>query len=121
MEGGAVTNREFFIACWEQEHSTFVKVLKAVPGDKLDYRPHPRSRSAAELMWLQVLEKRCWFELLETGDINWKVPPATMSLDEMVAAYEIAHRELVPRLKQLDDKTWDERRTRFLIRRPCVL
>jgi len=45
-----MTNREFFVECWEQEHPTFVKVFKAVPADKLDYRPHPRSRSAAELV-----------------------------------------------------------------------
>ncbi len=109
-----MTNREFFIWCWEQEHPTFVKVFKAVPADKLEHRPHPRSRSAAELVWLQVLEKQCWFELLETGKINWKVPPPTMSLKEMIAAYEKAHAELAPRLKKLDDKSWNEKPTQFL-------
>ncbi len=110
-----MTNREFFIQCWEQEYPTFVKVLKAVPADKLDYRPDPRSRSAAELVWLQVLEKRCWFELLETGKINWRVTPPTMRLNEMVAAYEKAHAELAPRLKKLDDESWDKKSTQFVM------
>lgn len=82
-----MTARECFLQCWEQEYPTFVKVLKAVPADKLDYRPDPRSRSAAELVWLQVLEKRCWFDLLETGKINWKLTPPPSRLDEMIRAY----------------------------------
>lgn len=110
-----MTNREFFIECWEQEHPTFVKVMKAVPADKLDYRPHPRSRSAAELVWVQVLEKRCWFELLDTGKITWRVPPAPLGLEEMLAAYGKAHAELAVRLKKLDDKSWNEQLTQFLL------
>ena len=69
-----MTNREFFIRCWRQEYPTFVKVLRAVPADKMDYRPDPVTRSAAELVWLQVEEKQCWFELLETGTIDCKRP-----------------------------------------------
>jgi uncharacterized damage-inducible protein DinB len=110
-----VTNKEFFLRCWQQEHPTFIKVLKAVPANKLDYRPDPRSRSAAELVWLQVLEKRCWFELLETWQINWKLTPPSSRLDEMIGAYEKAHEELVPHVKKLTDETWDTRSTQFLI------
>jgi hypothetical protein len=91
-------NREFFLQCWKQEYPTFVKVLRAVPPDKLDYRPDSRSRSAGELVWLQVLEKRCWFELLDTGKIDWKVTPPTMSLDTMTKAYQKAHTDLAPHL-----------------------
>jgi uncharacterized damage-inducible protein DinB len=110
-----MSNREFFQRCWREEYPTFVKVLKAVPADKFEYRPDPRSRSAAELVWLQVLEKRCWFELLETGQINWKVTAPEMSLDEMIRAYEKAHDDLAPHLKQLDDDAWDTQTTQFLI------
>jgi len=53
-----MTNREFFIRCWRQDYPTFVKVLRAVPADKMDYRPDPVTRSAAELVWLQVEEKQ---------------------------------------------------------------
>lgn len=110
-----MTNRRFFLKCWLEEHPTFLKVLKAVPGDRLDYRPDPRSRSAAELVWLQVLEKRCWFELLETGTINWTVTAPPAKLAEMISAYEQAHHELLPHLEQLDDERWDRQSARFLI------
>jgi uncharacterized damage-inducible protein DinB len=110
-----MTNRQFFLKCWQAEHPTFLKVLKAVPADRLDYRPDPRSRSAAELVWLQVLEKRCWFELLETGMINWKVTAPPNDLASMISTYERAHDELLPHVEKLDDDTWDRRSTQFLI------
>lgn len=110
-----MTNREFFIRCWQDEYPVFINVLKAVPADRLDYRPGPASRSAADLVWLQVLEKRCWFELLETGTINWKVPPPHGNLDDMISAYEQAHAELVPLIRKLDDKSWDEKPTQFVM------
>ena len=110
-----MTNREFFFQCWKQEYPTFVKVLRAVPPGKLDYRPHPRSRSAGELVWLQVLEKQCWFELLETGKINWNMTEPTVSLDAMINAYQKAHTELAPHLEKLDDGTWETKSTQFLM------
>jgi uncharacterized damage-inducible protein DinB len=110
-----MTNREFFIRCWEDEYPVFLKTFRAVPADRLDYRPHPQSRSAADLVWLQVVEKRCWFELLETGQIHWELPPITMSLPEMIAAYEEAHRILAPRLRKVDDTSWHLKPTQFVV------
>jgi len=110
-----MTNREFFIRCWEDEYPVFVKTFKAVPADRWDYRPHPNSRSAADLLWLQVIEKQCWIELLETGKINWAIPPITMNLAQMIAAYERAHRELAPRLRQVDDSSWAWKPAQFVV------
>jgi uncharacterized damage-inducible protein DinB len=110
-----MTSREQFLRCWRQEHPTFVRALRAVPPDELDYRPDPRSRSAAELVWLQVLEKQCWFELLETGEIDWKVTPPDTDLEGMIALYERTHAELAPRLSGVDDEAWETRPTRFVM------
>jgi uncharacterized damage-inducible protein DinB len=110
-----MTNRQFFLKCWQEEYPTFLKVLKAVPDDRLDYRPDPRSRSAAELVWLQVLEKRCWFELLETAKINWTVTAPPAKLAEMISTYGQAHHELLQHLEKLDDERWDRQSTQFLI------
>jgi len=110
-----MTNREFFIHCWEDEYPVFLKVMESVPAERLDYRPCPSSRSAADLLWLQVVEKRCWIELLDTGKINWKMTPPTMTRDQMITAYKQAHEELAPRLKKLDDKTWNEKLTQFVV------
>jgi hypothetical protein len=54
----------------------------------------PFTRSAGELIWLQVEEKQCWPELLETGKIDWRPTEPVLSLDDMIRAYEKAHGEL---------------------------
>lgn len=110
-----MTNREFFIKRWRQEYPTFVKVFRAVPVDSLDYRPDPVTRSAAELIWLQVQEKQCWFELLETGKIDWKETPPSLNLHDMIRTYEKAHAELAPALERVDERTWNEKLTQFVM------
>ena len=47
-----MTDREFFLARRKVELPAFVNVLKALPADKLDYKPHPNSPSAQQLAWL---------------------------------------------------------------------
>jgi uncharacterized damage-inducible protein DinB len=109
-----MTNREFFIKRWEEEYPTFLKVFRALPQDKSDYRPHPRSRSAAELVWLLVLEEQACSGWIEAGKVEWKETPPPMRLADAIAAYEKAHAELAPRLKKLDDETWEEKKAQLL-------
>ena len=110
-----MASREYFLECCEREGPVFVKVFRALPADQLDYRHHPRSRSAAELVWLLVLEEQSGIELAQTGKIEWKESPPKKSLAEMVADYEKAHAELAPLLKKLDDRTWEETSGRLLV------
>jgi uncharacterized damage-inducible protein DinB len=109
-----MTNREFFIQRWNAEYPAFVKVFRALPPDRLDYRPHPRSRSAAELVWLLAQEEQAGVELINTGQIDWKETPPPGSLDEMTGAYERSHAELAGRLEKLDEAAW-ESRGKFLL------
>jgi hypothetical protein len=46
-----MTIREFLESRRKAEYPVFIKVLKALPKDRLDYRPHERSPSAAEIVW----------------------------------------------------------------------
>lgn len=110
-----MTNREFFIQRWEEEGPAFVRVFQALPGDKLDYRPHLRSRSAAELVWVLVLEEQAGMEFIKTGQIDWKETPPQGSLQAMIAAFEKAHAALGPLLKSVDDKTWEEKKVKLLV------
>lgn len=110
-----MTNREFFIERWEQEHPAFLRVLQALPPSRLDYRPHPRSRSAAELVWLLAYEEQTGSELIDTGEINWNETPPPPSLEEMIGVYEKAHSELAPRLARLDDRRWEEDKVQLVV------
>ena len=77
--GKELSNREFFIQRWEQEHPAFVRVFKALPPGALDYRPHPRSRSARELVALLVSAQKSCIELCKSrksmySGLRWQEP-----------------------------------------------
>jgi len=108
-----MTNLEFHVARRKAELPAFLKVLKALPAGKLDYRPHAKSRSAAELAWVLAAEEKALLGLLETGVIDWKEdkPPA---LDEIVRTYETSAAAVNARLEKLDASGW-EKPAKFLM------
>jgi len=106
-------NREFFIHRWEHEHPAFLEVFKALPPDRLDYQPHPASRSAGELAALLVSAERSCAELCETGrssynsGIRFHPTEGFTTLEEMIQAYKKHHGALAGRLNSLTDATWN--------------
>jgi hypothetical protein len=108
-----LSNREFFIRRWELEYPSFADVIKALPPAKLDYRPHPASRSAGELVALLVSVEKACAELCESGRSSFnsglRFHPNTgfTALEEMIGAYEQHHRVLAAKLYDLDDVTWN--------------
>lgn len=116
-----MSNREFFLERFEAEYPATLRVLRALPAGKIDWRPHARSRSASELVALLVYELQTGIELCRTGELNrdesaMKAGP----LEEMIASFERNHKTLVEHLHRLDDATWN-RKTRFLVKGMPVL
>ena len=110
--GRELSNREFFIQRWEQEYPAFVRVFKALPANRLDYRPHPRSRSAGELVALLVSAQQSCIELCKSqksvySGLRWQEAGTFGTLAEMIAAYEGDHGTLVAQLHTLDDSSWN--------------
>src|SRR5436190_13798118 len=105
--------REYFQECFEAEKPKFVRVLKAVPADKADYRPHPRSTSAGDLVWLLASELRDACELVDRGEVSFVAHPAP-TVPESIAAYERNAADLQTRVATLDDARWDKK-ARFLV------
>jgi len=116
-----MTNLQFFIKRWSEEFPVFVRVLKALPQEKLDYRPHPRSRSAAELLSLLVTEEQTSSEMLDTGQINWQEPAPASQLSQAVQSFEKAHQELENRLKKLDETNWEKKKAKLVVGGQAVL
>ena len=98
--------REYYMQCLKTEVPTFIKVLKAVPSDQASYRPHPRSTSAGDLVWLLAVELRDACELLERGEVNYVETPAP-GVSEAVAAYEKNAAALQAQVAKADDARWD--------------
>ncbi len=104
-----MTNLEFCIARRRAERPAFIRVLKAIPGSRLDYRPDPKARTAVELAWLLTVEERALLSLLDTGMVEWKETPPPKSLDVIVAAFEKSSDEVNARLEKLDESEWDKK------------
>jgi len=111
-----MTVREFFVKCWKQEEPKFGKILRALPPARLSYRPHERSASAAELAWQLAEEQRVLNEMLDTGEVHWKMErtPHPATLDEIIAAWDERTAALRQRIEALDDAKWDGKVT-FLL------
>jgi uncharacterized damage-inducible protein DinB len=97
---------DFCIARRKAEQPAFVKVLRALPADRLDYRPDPKARSAAELAWVLATEEAALVSLLDTGEIDWKDEAPPKSLDAIVTAYEKNAAAVDERLARLDAAGW---------------
>jgi len=110
------TVREFFIKSWKQEEPKFGKVLRALPADRLSYRPHERSPSAGELAWQLAEEQRVLNAMLESGEIHWALErtPHPATLDEIVAAFDERTNALRQRLEGIDDAKWNSNVTFFI-------
>ena len=116
-----LSNREFFILRWEQEYPAFVRLFRALPADKLDYRPHPRSRSAGELVALLLSSQQGCIGLCKTrksmyNGIRWEEPKGYGRLEGMIAAYENGHDAFRAQLLDMDSGFWNSQA--WLVRGP---
>lgn len=109
-----MTNHEFCVARRKAELPAFVRVLSALPEGRLDYRPDPKARTAAELAWMLVAEETALVSLLDTGTIDWKetTPPARVA--DIVATYERDAAAVNAKLEKIDAAAW-EKPARFLV------
>ena len=92
------------------EKPAFLRVIKAVPPDKAAYRPHERSTSAGDLVWLLASELEDACTLVDRGEVNYVVKAAP-TVPDSIAAYEKHAASLESRLTKLDDAKWGSKAT----------
>jgi uncharacterized damage-inducible protein DinB len=109
-----MTSLEFCRKQRKQELSKFVNVLKALPQDRLDYRPDPKARPAAELAWVLAAEEAALLSLLDTGVVEWKDVPPPSRVADIVAAFENKAAAVNERLDRIDEAGW-QKKGRFLM------
>ena len=108
-----MNTREYYAQAFKAERPKFVRVLQAVPGDQAAYRPHPKSSSAGDIVWLLASELKDACDLVDNGQVEY-VPRPAPGLADSVAAYERNASELEKRLGSIDDAGWD-RKSKFLM------
>src|SRR3954453_6370887 len=91
------TGKQEFLETYDEEHAKTMRVLKGYPKDKLDFRPHPKSRTARELAFVFVLERglgtKVWNDEYAKGaPVGGAGPPKPPEdWDEMLAMLEKVH------------------------------
>jgi len=104
-----MNTREYFSQCFKAEKDKFLRVLKAVPSDKTAYKPHERSTSAGDLVWLIASEWGDAREIIDEGKVNYVVRPAPAKVSDAVAAFEKNASDIEQRLAKVDDAAWSKK------------
>lgn len=99
-------NYEFFAECVQSEIPAFGRVIRAMPGDKLDYKPHEKNTSAGALAWQMVQEMESLAQLFDTGVIDYKSGTTPPSVDEMASAFERNAKLVAERARATNEERW---------------
>jgi uncharacterized damage-inducible protein DinB len=100
-----MNDREFFASRLKAEAGGFRKMLEALPADRMPYRPHPKSPSAAEVLRTMAAELEACVHAIDRGAVEWN-PPEPKTRDEMRAQFDRAYGDLTARLEKVDDAGW---------------
>ena len=101
-----MTHREFYLERRRAELPVFLKVLRALPADQMQYKPHERSPSAEQLAWTLTSELSACLDVVREHRAEWKTNPAP-PLGEMIALLEKSSNELVEGVAGMSDEEWN--------------
>jgi uncharacterized damage-inducible protein DinB len=101
-----MTSREFYLQRRQVEHPIFLRVLEALPGDRIDYKPHERSPSAKDVLWTLTNELKSCIDVVSEHKALWNAQPAP-SYDEMLRLFGQWSNELSERVGKMDDVSWN--------------
>lgn len=104
-----MNSREQLVETFKDEMPRFVRALEAVPEGKLDWRPHERSRSAADLMAVFADEAAMLLAIVKSGrfDMGAFKPSTFPSSAAAAAAFRKGMEETLTALGSCDDARWD--------------
>jgi uncharacterized damage-inducible protein DinB len=102
-----MNERELFQARRKTEKEIFLRVIRALPEGKLDYKPHERSPSAQQILGTLIAEHASCAKLVGTGRTEFTAAPPT-SVAEAAAAFEKNWDELDTKVAAMDPAAWDK-------------
>ncbi len=109
-----MSEKDMYLQTWDREFQTTLKVLKNYPVEQRTFRPHGRSKTAAELAWTFVMEEKVIDQIIKgefQGAPQGEIP-ATMA--EIIAEYERSHRAMFDKMNRLPDAEY-ERTMKFSV------
>lgn len=94
MATQTMTERDMFLAAYEREHETTLKVLRCYPSNKEDWKPAEKCRNGRELAWIFNMAEKVQLAAAK-GKLDFFAapPPPMVPVDEIIKMYEQSHRE----------------------------
>lgn len=101
-----MSTREFFAARLATELPAFNRVIRALPADRLDYKPHERSTGAGQLAGQLAYEMEHLAQLFDTSEIRYVSSSETRTVDQIAEAFEQNAQAALERVKNLGEDLW---------------
>jgi len=102
-----MSTREFFAERLAAELPAFNKVIRALPGERLDYKPHEKNTPAGQLAWQLSDEMSHLPILFATGEINYVPPTVPATIDEIASTFERNAQSAADAAKAVDEERWN--------------
>ena len=96
--------RQAYLATYERERATTLRVLRAFPAEQSEFKPAERSNVARQLAWTFVVESTVALRAVRGEPLfagGWPQAPATWQ--EVLDAFESVSNALVEALRTADD------------------
>lgn len=101
------TEREHYLATFERESQTTLRVLKAYPANKAQWKPAERSNSLTQIAWMLVLTQFITEPVLTAPKLSPEGLPAPPSdWNTLVSTFEKAHADAMKRLRAMSEDTF---------------
>ncbi len=98
---------DYFAAMFDQESANTLKVLRAVPNDRRDYKPDEKSRTAWELAThlagsdLWFLDSVCDAVFVYDPEVENKRTAGLNTIDDIVEFYKHEYQKRIQRLRSI--------------------
>jgi uncharacterized damage-inducible protein DinB len=110
-----MTEKKRLLKTFKDEHAVTVKVMKAYPSDKLNWRPHERSFNARQLMMRFMGEQVIMAKLPKGGFTPPTEQPEEpeLNLDQLLDTFEKGYAEVLKVIEGVPDSDFDNKMTLF--------
>jgi uncharacterized damage-inducible protein DinB len=105
-----MTNYEHLLQTAESEFALTLKLIKAFPGDQLDFKPHTTSASARNLLMILIVESELIKRIIHGTMKEWSGMDTfnRESILEFADTYELSISETLTALRNLGEEGSEE-------------
>ena len=98
---------DVYASRFQSELPAFNRVLRALPADRLDYKPHEKNTAAGQLAWQLAEEMSHLVTLFSDGEIRYVPHPTPSSIDEIASAFERNAEAALAAAKSVAPERWN--------------